>query len=116
MGVLNRLFNKILDAEIPGTKKTIPTVKYDPRTDKERMESVGLKMYIWETAHDERVRPSHALMDGKLCKWADPTVYSRTGGKTWVPRPKGAPHVHPGDEDGCRCVATTFWDELMGNA
>jgi uncharacterized protein with gpF-like domain len=119
MGIFNKLLNKILDAEIPGTKKTIPTVKYDPRSDKERMESAGLTLYIWETGHDERVCGPCAVMDGKLCRWNDPTVYSTDKGKTWEPRPKTAVMLHPGEnkcekEGNCRCIATTFWEELMG--
>jgi hypothetical protein len=71
-------------------------------------------MYIWETAHDERVRSTHAPMDGLLCRWDKPDVYSADGGKTWIPRPMGAVHQHPGMDYQCRCIATTYWEELMG--
>jgi SPP1 gp7 family putative phage head morphogenesis protein len=81
-----------------------------------RMESVGLTMYIWETSGDERVRPSHEMMDGGLCKWGDSTVYSQDGGKTWIPRPSGAVFLHPGADYQCRCTATSYWDELVGEA
>jgi SPP1 gp7 family putative phage head morphogenesis protein len=81
-----------------------------------RMESVGLTMYIWETSGDERVRPSHEMMDGGLCRWSDGTVYSQDGGKTWIPRPSGAVTVHPGFDPQCRCTATSYWDELVGEA
>jgi uncharacterized protein with gpF-like domain len=92
-----------------------------------RMESVGLSMYIWETSGDERVRgnpegkypnanPSHWLMDGALCRWDDPTVYSQDGGKTWIDRPAGAVQLHPGFDYLCRCTATSYWDELVGEA
>jgi hypothetical protein len=93
---------------------TIPTVKDDHKTDKERMEDMGLTMYEWQTAGDEKVRPSHALMDGKLCKWEDPSVYSINDGKTWIPRPADAPHCHPREEEGCRCTALAFEKELLG--
>jgi hypothetical protein len=92
----------------------IETVKDDQRTDRKRMEDTGLKLYVWSTCGDERVRPSHALMDGKLCKWADPTVYSSNGGKAWKSRPKGAVLGHPGEEDGCRCTALSYEKELLG--
>jgi SPP1 gp7 family putative phage head morphogenesis protein len=81
-----------------------------------RMESVGLTMYIWETSGDERVRPSHEKMDGRLCRWDDPTVYSEDGGKTWIDRPADAVRLHPGMDYQCRCTATAFWDELVGEA
>jgi SPP1 gp7 family putative phage head morphogenesis protein len=81
-----------------------------------RMESVGLTMYIWETSGDERVRPSHEMMDGGLCRWDDSTVYSDDGGKTWIPRPSGSVLLHPGIDIMCRCTATSYWDELVGEA
>jgi len=93
--------------------KTIHKLKVLAQENRERMESAGLSMYEWSTAQDERVRPSHALMEGKICKWDDPTVYS-TDGKTWKPRPEGAPLVHPGEEEGCRCTALSYWNELVG--
>jgi len=84
-----------------------------------RMESVGLTMYVWETAGDERVRgnpngkypnarPSHYEMDNLLCLWSDSSVYSEDGGKTWIDRPAGAVMLHPGDDYQCRCTATAY--------
>jgi uncharacterized protein with gpF-like domain len=95
-----------------------------------RMESVGLTMYIWETSGDERVRgtpkeeggiypnarPSHYLMDEKLCRWDNSSVCSEDGGKTWIDRPDGAVLLHPGDDYQCRCTATAYWQELVGEA
>jgi SPP1 gp7 family putative phage head morphogenesis protein len=81
-----------------------------------RMESVGLTMYIWETSGDERVRPSHTLMDEKLCRWDDPTVCSEDEGKTWIDRPSGAVQLHPGFDWQCRCTATSYWEELVQEA
>lgn len=62
-----------------------------------RNESAGIEMYTWATAMDERVRgrpggkweytkETHWIMEGKLCRWDNPTVYSEDGGKTWLPR------------------------------
>lgn len=90
-----------------------------------QMEEIGLEMYIWETSGDERVRgnpygkypdavPSHYLMDGLLCRWDDPNVYSPDGGKTWVDRPFKAVHLHPGQDIQCRCVALSYYPELIG--
>ena len=81
---------------------------------RQQMESQGLKLYMWSTCADERVRASHALMEGKLCKWADSTVYSTNGGKTWKPRPAGAVLLHPGEDEGCRCTALSYEKELLG--
>jgi tmRNA-binding protein len=92
-----------------------------------RMTDVGLEMYIWETAGDERVRgqpggkyadavPSHAAMDYKLCRWDNSAVYSEDGGKTWIDRPPNAVRVHPGMDIQCRCVGTPYWEEMIGEA
>jgi hypothetical protein len=86
---------------------------------KERMESAGLTMYVWETSGDERVCPACRVMDGKLCRWDNPTVYSRNKGKDWIPRPKTAVIVHPGEnickrEGSCRCTALSYYPELVG--
>jgi uncharacterized protein with gpF-like domain len=78
------------------------------------MKSTGLTMYVWETSGDERVKAACKKMDGKLCLWADPTVYSRNKGKDWIPRPKGAVLTHPGEKDGCRCTAIAYEPELLG--
>jgi len=81
-----------------------------------RMEEVGLTMYVWETSGDERVRESHELIDGALCRWDDSTVFSQDGGKTWIDRPSGAVMLHPGIDYQCRCTATSYWQELVGEA
>jgi uncharacterized protein with gpF-like domain len=89
-----------------------------------RMEAAGLSMYIWSTSGDERVRgdpsgfypdaePSHHVMDGKLCRWDDPTVYSEDDGKTWIDRPYDAVKLHPGEDFNCRCTALAYWSEIV---
>ena len=81
-----------------------------------RMQDIGIKMYEWSSSSDERVRDSHALMDGLLCRWDDATVYSEDGGKTWIPRPAGAVLMHPGMDYQCRCCALAWFDELIDEA
>lgn len=87
-----------------------------------RMKDAGLETYIWETAYDERVRglpggkypkalPSHWAMQGKICRWDDPTVYLNSKGE-WEKRPANCPYTTPGTEILCRCVALPNWDEL----
>ena len=53
-----------------------------------RQTDAGVTHYYWDTANDERVRPSHAANDGERFAWASPPS---TG--------------HPGDDINCRCVA-----------
>ena len=70
-----------------------------------RAEAIGAKTYIWSGSLDERERESHRVMEGKLCKYSDPTVYSDDGGKTWKKRKaiKGV-ELHPSQDYRCRCV------------
>jgi len=78
-----------------------------------RMEAAGLETYVWGTANDERVRDSHVDLRGRLCKWADPTVYSVDGGRTWISREPGWVDLHPGQDYQCRCSAYTNWNEVL---
>lgn len=77
-----------------------------------QMEEVGLDMYVWSTAFDDRVRDSHAAMEGLLCRWDDASVCSYDGGKTWVSRPSNAVQLHPGQDIQCRCVGLAYYPEL----
>jgi SPP1 gp7 family putative phage head morphogenesis protein len=48
----------------------------------------GVEHYMWSTCLDDRVRPTHAALEGKVLRWSDP------------PPPPG----YPGDDINCRCV------------
>lgn len=76
-------------------------------------QELGLECYVWSTAKDDRVRESHHLMEGLLCKYDDASVCSYDGGKTWVERPSGAVELHPGQDIQCRCVGLAYYPELM---
>lgn len=78
-----------------------------------QMTEIGLDLYVWSTAYDDRVRDSHAIMEGLLCRWDDASVCSYDNGKTWEKRPAGAVELHPGQDIQCRCVALTFYPELV---
>ena len=77
-----------------------------------QMQEIGLELYVWSTAYDDRVRDSHAVMEGLLCRWDDASVCSYDNGKTWVSRPASAVDLHPGQDIQCRCVALAFYPEL----
>ena len=53
-----------------------------------RQESIGVEEYVWRTAGDERVRPTHKANNGKTFRWDRPP--SVTG--------------HPGNDINCRCI------------
>jgi SPP1 gp7 family putative phage head morphogenesis protein len=52
----------------------------------------GVTSYIWSTSGDERVRDSHAELDGEEQDWSDPPVVD-------------GERVHPGEAIQCRCAA-----------
>lgn len=56
----------------------------------------GVSSYVWTTAGDERVRPTHAMNEGQTFKWNDPPA---TG--------------HPGSDYSCRCTAIPVLDDLL---
>lgn len=61
---------------------------------KSRFTAAGVTQYIWTTSGDERVRESHAELDGQTFSFDAPPVISpdgRTG--------------NPGDDYQCRCTA-----------
>jgi uncharacterized protein with gpF-like domain len=100
-------------------KQGIPSVRDDGLSNQQRMESLGLKLYVWSTSGDERVCKGCQLMEGKLCRWESPLVYSDDGGKTWKKRPEGAMLKHPGEnacegEKHCRCTALSYEKEFLG--
>lgn len=91
-----------------------------------RQQAIGIEMYIWRTVQDRRVvgtpggkypynpknklHKDHYIMEGKVCRWDDSTVYSEDKGKTWKKRLASMPHNHPGTDIMCRCHAAPFID------
>jgi SPP1 gp7 family putative phage head morphogenesis protein len=64
-----------------------------------RAEHIGSEGYIWRTAEDSSVRPSHAKMDGKVVRWeSPPTLDGLTG--------------HAGALPNCRCYPEPLVPEL----
>jgi SPP1 gp7 family putative phage head morphogenesis protein len=57
-----------------------------------RQTSVGITEYVWSTSHDERVRKSHAALDGTTQKWAHPPSVDGES-------------ANPGEPVNCRCAA-----------
>ena len=118
----------IINADLPGISyrrariiARDQTAKLNSSLTQGRMTDAGMETYIWDTAQDERVRgdpsgfypkalPSHFVMQGKICRWDDPTVWLENG--EWVKRAGDAPYFHPGMAIMCRCVAVPNWDEL----
>lgn len=62
---------------------------------KERYKDAGSHSYKWDGVMDERERPDHKALEGKIFSWDDPPVVDRSTGR----------RGHPGQDFNCRCVA-----------
>lgn len=79
-----------------------------------RQKRVGVTEFVWNTAGDERVRDSHRVLDGKICKWDDPTVYREPGESEWKARSGISAFVgNPGMDYQCRCFSEPIMDDLI---
>lgn len=116
-GWLNDTIKDTLLEDMPGISERRAKLIARDQTSKLRamlsqqcMEDAGFQTYVWSTAGDERVRPSHTVMEGKVCRWDDETVWLEDG--AWVPRSADAVHLHPGMDIQCRCIAAVNDAEL----
>lgn len=85
------------------------TSKLNAELTEARSNALGLDVYEWSGTGDERERKSHFVLNGMLCKYSDPTVYSDDGGKTWKKRSSiGAFIGKPGKDYQCRCLSLPY--------
>lgn len=89
------------------------TSKLNGSLTKLRDQELGIETYRWQTSGDERVRASHRALDGKLCKWNDPTVYYDEKSKKWVKRTGTMTKVHVSQDVNCRCQAVADFSDLL---
>lgn len=80
-------------------------------TTKRRQEEAGIYCYEWRTSEDERVRVSHAELNGDLFFWHDSKVGEINGRKIYP-----ASKLHPGMDYRCRCIAIPIIDLNNWNA
>jgi SPP1 gp7 family putative phage head morphogenesis protein len=69
-----------------------------------RAENLNIQWYVWKTSKDQRVRPSHKLMDGVLCSWQDPPNPEALDNE------KAYGNYAPGDTFNCRCYPAPLVD------
>lgn len=60
---------------------------------RDRQTALGITHYIWRTSRDERVRPTHAVLNGTVQGWDSPPLVG------------GGRRAHPGEDFNCRCTA-----------
>jgi SPP1 gp7 family putative phage head morphogenesis protein len=87
------------------------TAKLNASIAEKQQADAGVRMYVWDTSGDQRVRESHRKMQGLYCKYDDVTVCSTTGKEgSWKKKTPDMPNikgvfVHPGKDYQCRCIA-----------
>ncbi len=64
-----------------------------------RHQQLGIEQYRWRTAQDERVRDTHAALDGTVQRWDSPPGVG-----------------HPGQDIQCRCVAIPIVGDVVPRA
>ena len=81
------------------------TSKLNGSLTKLRQQELGITQYRWQTSGDERVRQTHKVLDGKICRWDDPTVFLNESTGKWEKRSSiGGTNVHTSVDVNCRCV------------
>lgn len=58
-----------------------------------RFKEAGVERYVWSTSRDEKVRPMHAALEGRIFTIGDPPVVNEQGDR-----------LEPGQDVRCRCV------------
>lgn len=88
--------------------------KLNAQLTEKRQTQLGIEEYIWNSMDDERVRPSHSVLDGLICRWDDPTVYRRKGETQWRKRGTIGGYIgHPGTDYQCRCFGEPIMEEFI---
>ncbi len=77
---------------------------------KESQTSVGIQLYTWQTANDERVRHTHAdLQDGSPYSWSGTVVIDGVKyEEAFDEEFNGGQFTSPGLPYNCRCIAIPF--------
>ena len=80
-----------------------------------RQTELGVSRYVWRTSLDERVRPSHLVLQGRTCDWSNSSVVIQPDGDR-IQRSSLSPsgfEGHPGEDYQCRCYAEPVLDDLV---
>lgn len=68
----------------------------------DRQQEMGVTRFTWRTSGDERVRPEHAALDGRVFRWDNPPDDGKFG------------PVIPGEAINCRCSADPVIEDALG--
>lgn len=65
-----------------------------------RHKEAGIERYVWSTSRDERVRPMHSALEGRIFRYDEPPPITNEAGD----------RNRPGEDYQCRCVAVAILD------
>lgn len=75
-------------------------------------EDAGVTRYMWSDSGDERVRPGHSILNGKIFEYSNPPEImefrSTKHGSYWISTGR---RCNPGEDYNCRCVAIPVFDK-----
>lgn len=71
------------------------TAKMNGTLNRVRQQNLGIDQYEWSASNDERTRPMHANLDGKIFSWDRPPVTNEDGDEN-----------HPGEDFACFTAET----------
>ena len=74
------------------------TAKLSGQIQRAQQQDAGINEYIWYTTGDNRVRSSHASLNGKKFSWDNP------------PDVGNGKRCHPGEDYQCRCIGRPVFD------
>lgn len=75
------------------------TAKLNGQIQRAQQQDAGITHYIWYTTGDNRVRRSHAALNGQKFSWEDP------------PDVGNGRKCHPGEDYQCRCIGRPVFDK-----
>lgn len=73
---------------------------YNSQVNQARQREMGVTKYIWRTMNDDRVRDSHADLEGELCSYDNPPIVDGEA-------------ANPGEPPMCRCYPEPVFDEIL---
>ena len=79
---------------------------------KERQEAAGIDLYEWQTAEDERVRPTHRALNGEIFSWSGTVTVNGVEYKEAIDPAFSSSGTIPGQPWNCRCTAIPFLPDV----
>jgi len=79
---------------------------------KQKQSQAGIQLYRWQTAEDERVRPTHQALNDGIYSWEGKVKVNGVEYEMAVDRQYSDSGTIPGEPWNCRCVAIPYIPEV----